>query len=174
MSRSSSIDSIKSMGARSRSRSPKMATVIPLETQDKESQTDVTYNPVEDKFEMFIDPIHGATCSLANKFLFEQDLINTPPRQLISDPHGVLKSTNIKWIKEYTGIKHNGRDNWVFHWAIDPHNRHWYVNIRPRDEADLWAEYHLEWQTIQNTDTIDDAFRALRAEFDLLPSKDMF
>ena len=173
MSRSSSADSSKSMAARDRSRSPRRATIYPTKPE-QETQTEVTYNPMEDRFEMYKDPIHESTCFLANCYIFDQDLINTPPRQLISDPHGVFKRPNISWKKEYTGLHHNGRDNWVFHWAVDPNNHHWFLNIKARDDSDLWAEYNLVWQTIQRTDTIDDAFRALRLEHDLLPSKDIF
>ena len=174
MSRSPSAASNKSMESRNRSRSPRRPAFVLQEIHDKDSQTEVTYNPVDDRFEMYIDPIHDATCYLANTFLFDQDLINTPPRQLICDPHGVFKRPNIKWTKEWTGLNHNGRDNWIFHWAIDPNNRHWYLNIRTRDGSDLWAEYNLLWQTIQTTDNLEDAFRALRAQYDLLPAKEVF
>ena len=174
MSRSPSPASNKSMESRNRSRSPRRPAFVPQEIHDKDSQTEVTYNLVEDRFEMYIDPIHDATRYLANIVLFDQDLINTPPRQWICDPRGVFKRPNIKWTKEWTGLKHNGRDNWIFHWAIDPNNRHWYLNIRTRDGTDLWAEYHLLWQTIQTTDNLEDAFRALRVQYDLLPDKEFF
>ena len=170
MSRSSSNKSVES---RSRSRSPRRPEFVLPEMPDKESQTEITFNPVEDRFETFNDPfraqlvaLYDATCDLANLFLSDQD-INAPPKQLFCDPHEIFKLPNIQWTQEWTGLKHNDRDNWVFHWAIYPNSQLWYVNIRTKDGSDLWAEYNLVWQAINARDTLHDAFIALRSEFEL-------
>ena len=164
----------KSMDSRSRSRSPKRPEFLSPEMLDKESQTEITFNPVEYRFETINDTfraqlgaLYDATCDLAHFFLSEQDII-APPEQFFCDPLEIFKLPNIQWTQEWTGLKHNDYDNWVFHWAIYPNSQLWYLNIKAKDGSDLWAEYNLVWQAINSRNTLHDAFIALRSDFELL------
>ena len=144
------------------------------EMLDKESQTQITFNPVEYRFETINDTLraqlgalYDATCDLATFFLSDQDII-APPQQLFCDPLEIFKLPNIQWTQEWTGLQHNDHDNWVFHWAIYPNSQLWYLNIKTKDGSDLWAEYNLVWQAINSRNTLHDAFIALRSDFELL------